>query len=97
MVLKDPVHDIELQTFSQATALPIDYIQMAQDETPADYNLRWSGLAVTVGQIIQKTLPHVDHTDWHRSFTGVSRREMLYLAAKSLAGMYKERLKAVQQ
>lgn len=67
-------------------------ISQAQSLTPQDYNLRWSGLLVTVGEVIEKNLPHVNRTDWHISFTGMSRRQMIYSAAKALAGMYKQRL-----
>lgn len=45
-----------------------------------------------LGQVIVRNMPHVDHADWHRTFTGVSRRDQIYLAAKSLAGLYKQRL-----
>ena len=64
----------------------------AQDQTPADYNLRWSGLAVTVGTVIQQRTMSASRSDWHETLTGVSRRQMIYLAAKVLAGMYQQRL-----
>ena len=51
ILLKDPANNIELQTFSQATPVPSEYIELVQEQTPADYSLRWSGLAVTVGQV----------------------------------------------
>ena len=89
VLLRDPSRNIELQVFTQATPVPNQYVSAAQDQTPVDYNLRWSGLAVTVGQAIQQQLPQVDHSDWHRIFAGVSRRELIYLAAKSLATMYR--------
>lgn len=92
LVLQDPVHRIDLQTFSQPSPIPAEYILKAQDRTPADYPLRWLGLAVTIGQVIEETLPHIGHADWQNGITGVSRRESLLLAAKSLAYMYKQRL-----
>jgi hypothetical protein len=49
-------------------------------------------MAVTVGQVISQQMPYVNHADWHSHLTGVSRREMIYLAAKTLAGMYRQRL-----
>ncbi|EDM14507.1 similar to RIKEN cDNA 1190002C06, isoform CRA_b [Rattus norvegicus] len=64
----------------------------AQSLTPQDYNLRWSGLLVTVGEVLEKSLLNVTRTDWHLAFTGMSRRQMIYSAAKALAGMYKQRL-----
>ena len=92
LVLQDPVHRIDLQTFSQPSPIPAEYILKAQDRTPADYPLRWLGLAVTIGQVIEESLPHIGHTDWQNGIVGVSRRESLLLAAKSLAYMYKQRL-----
>ena len=92
MLLKDGQNRVELSTFTQATPVPSEYVQSAQDLTPADYDLRWSGLKVTVGQVIEGARPEVDHADWHRSLTAVSRRDMLYMATKALAGMYKQRL-----
>lgn len=92
LILRDPTHRVELQTFSQPTPIPTEYILKAQDSTTSDYPLRWSGLAKSIGQVIEETHPHIGHTDWHNSLTGVSRRESLCLAAKTLAFMYKERL-----
>lgn len=92
LVLQDPMHRIDLQTFSQPSPIPAEYILKAQDRTPADYPLRWLGLAVTIGQVIEETLPHIGHADWQNGIVGVSRRESLLLAAKSLAYMYKQRL-----
>ncbi|XP_068102843.1 protein PRRC1 isoform X3 [Hyperolius riggenbachi] len=92
VVLDDPIHGIRLETFTQATPLPSEYVQQAQNLTPQDYNLRWSGLSVTVGEVLERNLPHVSRTDWHVAFTGMSRRQMIFSAAKALAGMYKQRL-----
>ncbi|XP_072272111.1 protein PRRC1 isoform X1 [Pyxicephalus adspersus] len=92
VILDDPVHGIRLETFTQATPLPLEYVQQAQNLTPQDYNLRWSGLSVTVGEVLERSLPHVSRTDWHVAFTGMSRRQMIFSAAKALAGMYKQRL-----
>lgn len=64
----------------------------AQSLTPPDYNLRWSGLLVTVGEVLERSVPNVSRTDWHQAFTGTSRRQMIYSAARALAGMYKLRL-----
>lgn len=67
-------------------------LPQAQALTPPDYNLRWSGLLVTVGEVLERNVPNVSRTDWHQAFTGMSRRQMIYSAAKALAGMYKQRL-----
>ncbi|KAJ8304959.1 hypothetical protein KUTeg_018542 [Tegillarca granosa] len=92
LLLKDPQHRIELQTFSQPSPIPAEYILKAQDSTPSDYPLRWSGLAVTIGQVIEESQPHIGHADWQNALLGVSRRDTLQLAAQTLAFMYKERL-----
>ncbi|XP_061164298.1 protein PRRC1-like [Saccostrea echinata] len=92
LIIQDPANRVELQTFSQPTPLPAEYILQAQDRTPSDYPLRWAGLAVSIGQIVEESLPHVGHSDWQVALTGVSRRESLTLAAKTLAYMYKQRL-----
>ncbi|KAL3865794.1 hypothetical protein ACJMK2_043148 [Sinanodonta woodiana] len=92
LVLKDSEHRIDLQVFSQPTPIPAEYILTAQDRTPSDYPLRWSGLAVSIGYVIEEAQPHIGHADWQTALIGISRRESLYLAAKSLAYMYKQRL-----
>ena len=60
--------------------------------TSCGWDLRWSGLLVTVGEVLEKSLLNVSRTDWHMAFTGMSRRQMIYSAAKAIAGMYKQRL-----
>ncbi|OXB71936.1 UNVERIFIED_CONTAM: hypothetical protein H355_006925 [Colinus virginianus] len=128
LIIEDPVHGIRLEAFTQATPVPLQYVQQccrcdkdyfrksvvvkietkpcfythsvtaspnvtqAKSLTPQDYNLRWSGLLVTVGEVIEKNLLNVNRTDWHVAFTGMSRRQMIYSAAKALAGMYKQHL-----
>ncbi|XP_002744685.2 protein PRRC1 isoform X1 [Callithrix jacchus] len=92
LVVEDPVHGIHLETFTQATPVPLEFVQQAQSLTPPDYNLRWSGLLVTVGEVLEKSLLNVNRTDWHMAFTGMSRRQMIYSAARAIAGMYKQRL-----
>ncbi|XP_002918127.2 protein PRRC1 [Ailuropoda melanoleuca] len=92
LIVEDPVHGIHLETFTQATPVPLEFVQQAQSLTPQDYSLRWSGLLVTVGEVLEKSLVNVTRTDWHLTFTGMSRRQMIYSAAKAVAGMYKQRL-----
>ncbi|XP_014662244.1 PREDICTED: protein PRRC1-like [Priapulus caudatus] len=95
LLLQDPGHSIELQTYAQAVPVPIEYVMEAQDNTPSDYALGWSGLSITIGQVIQKNIPHVDRADWQLSLTGVSRRDHIYMATKMLAGLYKTKLQAL--
>lgn len=35
----------------------------------------------------------VHHSEWHQALTGVSRREMMLVAAKVLAGLYKNSIR----
>lgn len=95
MMLSDPANNITLHTFSQATPVSPEYVQQAQSETPLDYNLAWSGLAVTVGQVIHRHNAAIDPSDWHAHCAGVSRADTLRLAAKQLAFLYKQRLPRV--
>lgn len=60
--------------------------------TPPDYGLRWSGLVVTVGEVLERCLPNINRADWHLSLTGTSQRQMIRSAAKVLAGIYKQQL-----
>ncbi|NWU86045.1 PRRC1 protein, partial [Onychorhynchus coronatus] len=92
LIIEDPIHGIHLEAFTQATPVPLQYVQQAKSLTPQDYNLRWSGLLVTVGEVLEKSMLNVNRTDWHLVFTGMSRRQMIYSAAKALAGMYKQQL-----
>ncbi|KAK3933355.1 Protein PRRC1 [Frankliniella fusca] len=88
LILSDPARGITLETFTQLTPVPAAVVALAQEDTPAEYPLRWSGLSVTVGSIMANNL-QVPHTEWHQALTGVSRSEMILLAAKVLAGLYK--------
>ncbi|XP_030323128.1 protein PRRC1 isoform X1 [Calypte anna] len=92
LIIEDPVHGIHLEAFTQATPVPLQYVQQAKSLTPQDYSLRWSGLLVTVGEVLEKSLLNVNRADWHLVFTGMSCRQMIYSAAKALAGMYKQHL-----
>ncbi|KAJ8338660.1 hypothetical protein SKAU_G00354460 [Synaphobranchus kaupii] len=92
LILEDPGSGIRIETFTQATPLALEHVQQAQSLTPPDYSLRWSGLLVTVGEVLERNFPQVSRTDWHLAFTGMSRRQMIFSAAKGLAGMYKQRL-----
>lgn len=88
LLLNDPARGITLETFTQHTPVPAAVVALAVEDTPKKYPFRWSGLGVTVGSIMANNL-QVDHTEWHQALTGVSRREMIYLSAKTLAGLYK--------
>ncbi|KAM4614669.1 protein PRRC1 isoform 1-T2 [Polymixia lowei] len=92
LILEDPGLGIHMEMFTQATPLALEHVQQAQSLTPPDYSLRWSGLLVTVGEVLERNTPNVSRTDWHQTVTGVSRRQMIHSTAKALAGMYKHKL-----
>ena len=50
LVLSDPQRKIHLQSFSQPTNIPADYIEKLKQSTPDNYPKQWSGFAVTIGQ-----------------------------------------------
>ncbi|KAG0720518.1 Protein PRRC1 [Chionoecetes opilio] len=91
LLLDDPGEDILLQTYTQVTPIPPDFVNQARTATPEDYPLKESGFAVTVGQIASQNL-QVHHSVWQEALTGVSRREGLVLAGRTLAGLYRSRL-----
>ncbi|XP_046970140.1 protein PRRC1-like [Vanessa cardui] len=85
LVLTQPSLGIELQLQSQATPVPGAAVAAAGAEpSPTGYSL-------TIGSIMATNL-QVPHTQWHEATTGVSRREILLFAARSLAGSYKKLL-----
>nr|XP_040052767.1 protein PRRC1 isoform X1 [Gasterosteus aculeatus aculeatus] len=92
LILEDPGHSLRLEVFTQATPVALDHVQQAQSLTPADYSLRWSGLIVTVGEVLERSVPNVNRADWHQAVTGVAQRHTIQGAAKALAGLYKRKL-----
>ncbi|XP_074547230.1 protein PRRC1 [Halichoeres trimaculatus] len=92
LILEDPGHNIRIEVFTQATPVALDHIQQAQSLTPPDYSLRWSGLIVTVGEVLERSVPNINRLDWHQAMTGMSQRYMIQSAAKALAGLYKQQL-----
>ncbi|KAG7280803.1 hypothetical protein CRUP_035468 [Coryphaenoides rupestris] len=87
LILEDPGLGVHLEMFTQATPLALEYVQQAQSQTPVDYGLRWSGLLVPVGQVLEQR-----HADWRQAVAGVSRRQMIQRAAQELAARYKQKL-----
>lgn len=92
LILEDPAHNIRIEVFTQATPLALEHVQQAQSLTPPDYSLRWSGLIVTVGEVLERSLPNINKTDWHQAMTGMTQRQMIQSATKALAGIYKQQL-----
>lgn len=94
ILLEDPKNSVNLQTFTQMTPVPCQIVTLAEQGTPQDYPFRESGLAVTVGSLMANNL-QVFHNEWHSALTGVSRKDIILLAAKSLAGIYKNTINPV--
>lgn len=92
LILEDPGHNIRIEVFTQATPLALQHVQQAQALTPPDYSLRWSGLIATVGEVLERSLPNINRSDWHQALTGLSQRHMIQTSAKALAGLYRQRL-----
>ncbi|KFO78978.1 Protein PRRC1, partial [Cuculus canorus] len=90
LIIEDPVHGIHLEVKMETKLLISNSIITSQNVTqaksltPQDYSLRWSGLLVTVGEVLEKSILNVNRTDWHVVFTGMSRRHMIYSSAKPL-------------
>lgn len=94
ILLNDPKRNVNLQTFTQMTPVPSQIVTVAQEATPEDYPLKWSGLSVTVGSLMANNL-QVPHNEWHHALTGVSRRDIILQAVQSLAGIYKNTINPV--
>lgn len=56
LILSDPIKEINLQTFTQMTPIPAAIVTLAQEDTPQDYPLRWSGLEVPIGSLMANNL-----------------------------------------
>jgi hypothetical protein len=56
VVLDDPSHRLTLHTFTQLTPVPSRVVERAQEDTPSDYPLRWSGLSVPIGKLMAEHL-----------------------------------------
>lgn len=91
LLLSDSRHNITIKLFTQMTPIPFEMIQIMQSDTPSDYDKKETGYSVTVGSIMAQNLD-VPHYEWHKTYTSIDRRDMIYSAAKSLATIYKREL-----
>ncbi|CAB4001848.1 PRRC1 [Paramuricea clavata] len=82
LCLDDSSQKLEVETFSQALALPNDVLKKLEELTPSTYSLRWSGLSVSLADVLQ--------SNWTNFLAGVPKRQVVTLAAKTLAGQYRE-------
>lgn len=94
ILLEDKKNDVNLQTFSQMTPVPSQFVTMAKTETPDDYPLLSKGLAISIDELMADNL-QVSKNEWHHALTGVSRRDSLLLSSQSLAGIYKNTIAIV--
>lgn len=92
LVLKDDPSGLLLHTFGQPTPVPAEYIAELQDRTPADYPLRWCGLAVTVGEVASPRLV-VPQSEWRAMLGGIPDAQLVSSAACALASMYRRALR----
>ena len=65
LCLDDSSQKLEVQTFSQAIALPDDVVKKLEELTPSTYGLRWSGLSVSLADVLQ--------SNWTNFLAGKSR------------------------
>lgn len=56
LILNDPTKQINLQVFTQMTPVPASIVALAQEDTPNDYPLKWSGYSVTIGSLMAQNL-----------------------------------------
>ena len=75
------------------TAVDSKIVDMLKFETGENYPKRWSGFSTTLGSVMEKQL-NIPKEKWTEAVVGISRREILLLAAKSLDNMYKKSLLA---
>lgn len=91
LLLSDSKHNITVKTFTQMTPIPYEIFQILPTETPKDYDKKDTGYSVTIGSVMSQNLD-VPHYEWHKCYTSIERRDMIYAAAKSLATIYKREL-----
>jgi hypothetical protein len=73
------------------TPISFKFVDILKSETAENYPKRWSGFATTLGSVLEKQL-NVPKEKWHEAVCGMSRKEILLLAAKALALIYKKQL-----
>uniref|UniRef100_A0A1Q3FD05 Non-canonical purine NTP phosphatase/PRRC1 domain-containing protein n=1 Tax=Culex tarsalis TaxID=7177 RepID=A0A1Q3FD05_CULTA len=89
IVLFDYAKSILLKTVTQMTPIPLPVVASIRADTPADYQLKDTGFATTIGSVMAKNL-NVSHTEWHKAYTSVGRAEMILGGAKTIATLYRQ-------
>jgi len=90
LLLLDEPGSAPLSALTQPTELPAGWLERMEAATPADHPQRWAGLQLTTGQVAAETL-QVPASAWHEAVAGVTRRELLLSAARSLAHRHRAR------
>ncbi len=92
--LTDAAREISLTAYTQPIPVSTTLVTRAKDATPESYPRRWSGLAQTVAEAAKEEENH-----WHETATagGASRADMVLLAARMLAAMYRRELASRKQ
>ncbi|XP_043197865.1 protein PRRC1-like isoform X2 [Amphibalanus amphitrite] len=90
LLLLDEPAGSALSVFTQPTEVPEAWVQRMEGSTPPDHPQRWAGLQLTVGQVASETL-QVAPSAWHEVTCGLTRRELLLPAARSLAHQFRTR------
>lgn len=93
LLLSDPSRNITLKTFTQMTPIPSLIMQVIEAETPADYDKKDTGFTTQIGSVMAQNL-NCPHYEWHKHFTGTDRFDMILMASKSLAAIYKLELES---
>ncbi|CAG2115249.1 unnamed protein product, partial [Medioppia subpectinata] len=91
LVLDDPVMGINIEVYTQMTPIPNECVNQMRFETPTDYPLKSTGYSVTVGAVMAQKL-NVSPEEWHQSWVGISRKDIIHQSANALANLYKNRL-----
>lgn len=95
LLLSDPVRKINLKSFTQMTPIPHSIVTTLESDTPADYDKRSTGFAVTIGSAMSQNL-NTPHYEWHKTWTTIDRYDMIINASKALASVYKANMKLLE-
>jgi len=93
LILSDVSRGIHLTGYTQPTPVDSKFVAIVKEATSETYPKRWSGYAETIGGAIEKE-SGISRRDWHQTFCGVSRREIILMAATALAHSYHKTLSA---
>ncbi|CAH1169804.1 unnamed protein product [Phaedon cochleariae] len=87
LVLKDMEKQITVQTFSQATPVPVEeFLKNVTSEMPETQSLSVEEKLAIFAQA---------RSNWQQHISGVSRKEVIFLAAKTLVRLYKNKLSLI--